>query len=75
MAVAGSSCSAYVCRFSDGRLVVERKTTTMSDLCPSREDAVSRLRNGETVTVAGADVAAVRSMLQSSGGNPPTVAA
>lgn len=76
MAIAGGACTAYECRLlEDGTLATRNRTALRSycaDLDGEPEENLRKLRNGETLTVAGSDVVKLRQLLAS--GNPPTVA-
>lgn len=61
MAIAGGACSAYRVRYDAAqRWLHVRSTTALRSECPSVEEAVRRLRQGEQVTVAGSDMAELR---------------
>lgn len=61
MAVAGGACSAYWVRWDARQHWLHvRSTTALRSECPAVEEAIERLRQGEQVTVAGSDMAAVR---------------
>lgn len=62
MAVSGGACSAYRCQVQDGQLVAT-PTTCLRKLCVSPADALTLLGQGEWVTVAGSDMAALRRLL------------
>lgn len=62
MAVSGGACSAYRCRVQDGQLVAT-PTTSLRKLCVEPDEALAPLSRGEWVTVAGSDMAALRSLL------------
>lgn len=62
MAVAGGACSAYRCWMIGGELYVA-STSTLRSLCTPVDEALERLEQGESVTVAGSDVAALRRRL------------
>lgn len=62
MAIAGGVCSAYRCQIVSEELQV-RYTSILRSLCASPEDAVNRLGRGETVVVAGSDMARLRTLL------------
>jgi adenine deaminase len=64
MAIAGGACSAYSLQVRDGELVTVRSFHTLRSECPTVEEAVRRLRAGETVMVAGSDMQAVRRQMQ-----------
>ena len=59
MAVAGSVVHAYRCWLEDGKLKMQ-PTSILRDLCDAPEKAVAIIKAGDTATVAGADVDAVR---------------
>ena len=59
MAIAGSAIHAYRCWLEDGKLKMT-PTSTLRDLCDAPEKAVAIIKAGDTATVAGADVDAVR---------------
>ena len=59
MAQAGGVTQAYRCWLEDGRLKMQ-PTSTLRDLCDAPEKAVAIIKAGDTATVAGADVDAVR---------------
>lgn len=63
MAVAGNAKGAYRLRYEDDALTTT-PTTAPGSLCAEPNDeTVARILSGETVTVAGADVAKVRKMV------------
>jgi hypothetical protein len=59
MAVAGSVVHAYRCWLEDGKLKMQ-PTSILRELCDAPDYAVLLIRAGDTATVAGADVDAVR---------------
>lgn len=66
MAVSGGACSAYKCSvlWDDiGGQLRTQFTTMLRTECAAVDAAVERLRRGETVTVAGADMAMLRTRL------------
>lgn len=70
MAVAGGATAAYRCSvaWDDGGGALRTTFTTMARTeCATVDDAVRRLQAGETVTVAGSDMAALRQRLASCG--------
>jgi hypothetical protein len=61
MAIAGGACSAYSVRYDvDTKWLHVRSTTCLRSECTQIDDAEAKLRHGETVTVAGSDMAEVR---------------
>ncbi|GIK73816.1 MAG: hypothetical protein BroJett021_28040 [Chloroflexota bacterium] len=61
MAIAGGACSAYWVRYdADRRWLHVRSTTALRSECPTVEEAIERLHQGEQVTVAGSDMAELR---------------
>lgn len=70
MAVAGGATAAYRCSvaWDDGGGALRTTFTTMARTeCATVDDALRRLQAGETVTVAGSDMAALRQRLASCG--------
>ena len=59
MAVSGSATSAYRVWFN-GLTLATLPTTTLSTLCVPPSAAISMLAAGDTVTVAGSDMAELR---------------
>lgn len=66
MAVAGSATTAYECKMQEYRLVTVATTRLRTD-CATVSDAQDRLQRGETVVVAGSDMAQLRMRLASFG--------
>ena len=66
MAIAGGACSAYRCWVIAGELFVSATTRLRTD-CATVDDAIQRLSRGEAVTVAGADMPALRRVLAREG--------
>jgi hypothetical protein len=64
MAIAGGATTAYACQVVNGALVVARKSTLRS-LCVKVDEAFRLLGEGQRVTVAGADMPALRAALGS----------
>jgi hypothetical protein len=62
MAIAGGATTAYACQVVNGALVVARKSTLRS-LCVKVDEAFRLLGEGQRVTVAGADMPALRAAL------------
>ena len=62
MAIAGGATTAYACQVVNGALVVARKSTLRS-LCVKVDEAFRLLGEGQRVTVAGADMPALRARL------------
>lgn len=60
MAIAGGACSAYQVRVRERQLQVVRSTTSLRSMCTGVEEAMIRLSRGETVTVAGSEMAELR---------------
>lgn len=70
MAHAGGATSAYRCTVTiddDGGQLRATFTTYPRTLCATVDDAVQRLRQGESVTVAGNDMATLRTRLAEHG--------
>lgn len=68
MAVAGGACTAYRCRLADGSgQMVTKTTSALRTYCATPDDALQRLRRGESVTVAGSDMVTLRAMLEAEG--------
>lgn len=63
MAIAGGATTAYKCRVVDGFLHVTR-TSGLRSQCVKVAEAIEQLGRGETVTVAGSDMGALRSELE-----------
>lgn len=66
MAVSGGATTAYTCQISGDALAVQA-TTRLRTECATVDDALKRLANGESVVVAGSDVAALRDRLRRAG--------
>ncbi len=66
MAAGGSSTTAYECTVQEYRLVTVPTTRLRTD-CATVSDAHERLQRGETVAVAGSDIAQLRQRLASFG--------
>ena len=66
MAIAGGVCTAYQCQVMAGELLT-RNTSMLRTYCATVDDALLRLARGETVTVAGSDMAALRARLAHEG--------
>ena len=66
MAIAGGACTAYRCHVQDNMLYSER-TTTLKTLCAGPAEALPRLGCGESVIVAGSDMAELRRLLVAQG--------
>lgn len=66
MAAAGGSVTAYKCRIVDGLLHVFH-TTYPRSMCVKPNDALPLLAQGEFVTIEGANMAQLRTLLASEG--------
>ena len=66
MAISGGACSAYRCWVIGEELYVAA-TTMLRTYCATVDDAMIRLARGESVTVAGSDMAALRRALAAAG--------
>lgn len=66
MAIAGGSITAYQCRIVDGAMQVAN-TTYPRSLCVDPPEAMTKLAAGESVTVAGSDMAKLRTLLAAEG--------
>ena len=55
MAVAGGATTAYKVGMKDGKVKAER-TTILSNLCQTPEEAMAALRQSETATIQGSDM-------------------
>ncbi len=66
MAISGSATTAYECTVQEYRLITTPTTRLRTD-CATVSDAHERLERGETVTVAGSDMAQLRQRLASFG--------
>lgn len=61
MAIAGGACSAYWVRYdANTKWLRVRSTTHLCIECAKVEEAIDRLHAGETVVVAGSDMAEIR---------------
>jgi translation initiation factor IF-1 len=72
MAIAGGITTAYQCKpvIINDRLTLETTHTSYPrNLCASPADAYIRLLKGDTVTVAGSDMAALRSKIAALNGD------
>jgi translation initiation factor IF-1 len=72
MAVAGGITTAYQCKpvIVNDRLTLEiRQTSYPRERCASPADAYIRLLKGDTVTVAGSDMAALRAQIAALNGD------
>ena len=67
MAAGGSVTVAYRCRVVDETKLATEYTSMLRTECAAVDDAVQRLNQGETVTVAGSDMGQLRSRLASFG--------
>ena len=66
MAVSGGATTAYVCQVSGYELTVA-PTTRLRTNCATVDHALEVLARGESVVVAGSDMAALRTRLQGAG--------
>ena len=78
MAIAGGACTAYTVTLRPDGTLGTRSRAALRSMCVDLDsepgEAVTKLRNGEALTVAGSDMAKLRQLLSSTG-NPPTVTA
>ncbi len=77
MAHAGGACTAYTVKLNADGTLWARTGTALRSVCVDLEreaaETLEKLRNGESLTVAGSDMVRLRQLLAA--GNPPTVAA
>ena len=66
MAVSGGATTAYRVSLSNGKAAI-KPTTAAGGICATPDEAIAAMLDGDTVTVAGADMWALQQALQARG--------